>query len=270
MDSPPLIDKTNQNQQKSEDKFKNIKSKFILQKIFDNLSKKNSLGLIKYNKSIQNRMDISINNFQEFLDKYSSIEIEIIPANDKFGKFINIEKGNEKYYHIYFNNNAEEIKTNKINEKDKVTRIIIVIDYQVKSLSSLFNTCECIKSINFKRFYRKDINNMNSMFYRCSALKELNFQNFNTNNVMNMGYMFCYCSSLKELNIFNFNTNNVTNMSYMFYGCSGLKDIDISNFNMSKVTNMRAMFTDCSEQLIGKIKEKYKNITEDAYVYDAD
>ena len=94
-----------------------------------------------------------------------------------------------------FNDNKEEIKNSyKIEEEDKVTKIKIIIDYQVKSFLILFSWCKCIESINFKKFYR--------------------------NNITDMSYMFYGCSSLKELNLNNFNTNNVTNMSYMFYGCS--------------------------------------------------
>ena len=36
----------------------------------------------------------------------------------KLIKFIIIEKGKEKYYHIYFNGNKEEIKRNYINKNN--------------------------------------------------------------------------------------------------------------------------------------------------------
>ena len=69
------------------------------------------------------------------------------------------------YYHIYFNDNKEEIKNKyEINKEDKVTKIKIIIDYQVKSLKELFSWCECIESINFKNFYR---NNVKYLFLRC-------------------------------------------------------------------------------------------------------
>ena len=70
----------------------------------------------------------------------------------------------------------------------------IIIDYQVKSFKGLFPRCECIESINFKKFYRNNITDMSGMFYKCSSLKELNINNFNTNNVTNMKYMFSGCS----------------------------------------------------------------------------
>ena len=57
---------------------------------------------------------------------------------------------------IYFNNNKDEIKRNFIN-KDEEIKIIIIIDYQIKSFEKLFYDCECIESINFKKFYRNNI-----------------------------------------------------------------------------------------------------------------
>ena len=36
-----------------------------------------------------------------------------------------------------------------IYEKDKITKIKIKIDYQIKSFKNLFEYCECIKYINF-------------------------------------------------------------------------------------------------------------------------
>ena len=124
---------------------------------------------------------------------------------------------NEIYYHIYFNDNKEEIKRNYLNEDDNVSKFKIIIDYQVKSFEKLFYNCKCIEYIYFKKFYRNNINNMGSMFSECSSLKELNLSNFNTNNVTNMNSMFSGCSSLKELNLSNFNTNNATDMGYLHW-----------------------------------------------------
>ena len=46
--------------------------------------KKNGfLKIIKYNKNIQNKLNISINDYKE----YNHIEIEIIPINNSFGKY---------------------------------------------------------------------------------------------------------------------------------------------------------------------------------------
>ena len=51
---------------KSDNKFKNIKSKYILQKIFDNLETKRKLNLIKLNKNVKERLNIYINDYNEY------------------------------------------------------------------------------------------------------------------------------------------------------------------------------------------------------------
>ena len=55
-------------------------------------------------------MNIGIKDYKEYSEIYSTIEIEIKPVNNKYGTFININKEKEIYFHIYFNNNKEEIK----------------------------------------------------------------------------------------------------------------------------------------------------------------
>ena len=192
---------------------------------------------MKYNENIKKRINININDYKEYSEKYSSIEIEIKPVSNEYGNFINIEKEeDEKYYHIYFNDNKEKVKRKYIKENEEIKIIRIIIDYQVQSFEKLFFDCKCVESLTFKKFYRNNINNMASMFYGCSSLKELNLNNFNNNNVTNMDYMFYGCSSLKELNLNNFNTNNVNYMLGMFYGCSNdlIKKIRIQCKNIKK------------------------------------
>ena len=134
---------------KAKANIENIKSKYILQKILNNLETKRRLNLIRFNKDIKKRLDINIYDYKE----YSEIEIEIKLVNNKFGKFINIEKKDEKYYHIYFDNNKKEEKnTHYINKDEKIENIKIIIDYHIQSFEDLFDSCDCIESINFKKF----------------------------------------------------------------------------------------------------------------------
>ena len=83
MESINLISKqkVEKNQIKSVAKYENINSINILKKIFNNLEKKRTLNMIKCNKIIKKRINININDYKEFSEKYSSIEIEIIPCN---------------------------------------------------------------------------------------------------------------------------------------------------------------------------------------------
>ena len=138
----------------SKNKLINIKSHYFLQKIFEHIPKKISLGIINYNKTLQQRLNTNINDYKDYSEKYSSIEIEVLPIKNKYGNFIDIDYRFQKYFHIYFNNNKnEEIKKETFLGRDhKITKINIIIDYQVDSFARLFKDCFNIESIYFKRF----------------------------------------------------------------------------------------------------------------------
>ena len=231
---------------KSKVDFENIKSVFILRKLFDFMKKDKSLAIIQYNKKLQKILNLSINDYKEYSQLYSSIEIELKPVDCIINNFINIPDDEKEYYHIYFDNSNEEIKRNYLTKREKVKTIKIIINYQVTSFKGLFYQCKCISSIFFKKFKRINITDMSSMFRECKSLKELNFTNFNTKNVTDLSSMFDGCSSLKELDLSNFNTNKVKYMNHMFYGCIYLEKINISNFDTINVIDMKSMFSWCS------------------------
>ena len=251
----------------------NIKSKYILKKIFDNIQQIQLLNIIRYNKTIQSKLDITINDYK----LNAKIEIEVIPMEKKENeeieidnyfddkeniyeyveekfirplmdelrkkkekKFINVTE-NESNYHIYFNDDKEEIKRKKrdyILVCYNITKIRIIIDNGVKSLSGLFRGCDIIKKISFIKFNIADIETMDRLFDGCSSLEYLDISKMKTNNVRIMNHMFQGSSSLTELNLSNFNTHNATDMTGMFYECSSLEELNLSNFNTKYVTNM--------------------------------
>ena len=234
--------KTRTSKTKNKNVLEKIKSIFIFKAIFRHLRINKYYDIIKYNKKCQKKLNLTLKDYKELTE----IEIEIIPQEGEYGKFINLNKGEENYYHIYINYTEEETKKNYINENERIYYIKIIIDRQIKSLYKLFGGCYCIESINFKRFYRNNIIDMSYMFSGCTLLKELNMSSFNTENVKNMSYMFYECLSLDNLNVSNFITKNVTNMHKMFYGCSSLVNLDLSNFNLKKVVDMSNIFEDCT------------------------
>ena len=158
------------------DILKKIKSKYIVMRIFENLKQIKLFDIIHYNKKYQKLMNIKLKDYK---NEFLSIEIEVIPKENEYGKFINL---NKKSVLIYFNDNNEEIKKREITKDDKVSKIKIILNHKIKSLSKLFYYCRCIKIINFIKFKRDDIKDMSYMFYGCSSLEELNLSNFNTNN----------------------------------------------------------------------------------------
>ena len=142
-----------------------VRSKYILIQILDNLNKIRLLKISNYNKKLQKLYDIKIEDYKQESFK---IILEIFPLEKQGGKFINIRKGYESHFKIYFNNNRKEVQTQKVYKKDKVYKIKVIIDYKNNSFSGLFNGCKVIEKIKFIKFNRNDIKNMNLMFNGCS------------------------------------------------------------------------------------------------------
>ena len=243
----------------------NIKSAYILKIIFNDLKQNRSLKIIKISKKIQNRLNITIKHYKEYskIRIFSPIEIEVIPAKKTSGHYIINKKEKDSYYHIYFNDNKEEAKNSFFTENDNVSKIRIIIDYQVTSFYNLFNNCDYIKSIRFKKFDRNNIDNMCCMFYSCSSLEELDISNFKSDNVTDMSYMFYECSSLKHINGYSLNTKNLINANCMFNGCSSLKNLNLSMFNNKNNINMKCMLKGCSS-----LKELNINIFNKNFLID--
>ena len=146
--------------QEIQSKFDNIRSQYILKQIFDFLNEDRKFLIIKNNKNIRKKLDIDKIDYQ----KLSQIEIEVNPSSGTEGKFINISEENKQYFHIFFNDSKQEVKTNYLNENHKVNKIDIIIDYPVISLTKLFDNCKCINSVKFKKFHRNNIKDMSFMF----------------------------------------------------------------------------------------------------------
>ena len=212
--------------------------------IFGNIRLNKYMQLIKYNKALQKKMNLSTIDYK----KYNQIEIELKPDKKYYisGKFINTNLDNESHIHIFNNNGKKEIDSSFFEIGKKIKKLRIILDLEIKSFKGLFKNCNCIKEIKFIRFNRKDITDMSEMFCGCNKLIKLDLSNFNTDKVTNMSKMFYNCSLLEELNLNNFNTSNVINMESMFYQCSKLKSLNFSTFKTDKVTNMEYMFDGCS------------------------
>ena len=112
----------------SNNKLRNLKSDYFIQKFFEYIPERISLEIIRYNKNIQKRINININHYKAYSEKYSSIELDILPTNGECGKFIN--KVYKNYFHIYFNDNKKkEIKNASLNINDNVLNPLILKNY---------------------------------------------------------------------------------------------------------------------------------------------
>lgn len=113
-------------------------------------------------------------------------------------------------------------------------------------MSSMFNSCLSLSSLDLSGFNTSNVIDMTMMFYQCIYLQKLNVSSFDTRKVMDMYGMFSACASLSTLNLNNFNTSNVLNMGFMFDQCVSLRKLDLSRFNTAGLTDLIAMFQACS------------------------
>ena len=169
-----------------------IKSKHILSKIIkEHLQKKIYLKILRHNKILQSRLNITLGSYNEF----SQIIFELIPVNQlqkEKNYFIN-PRGNELFFHIYLNENKNELNRFYITEQDNVDIIKVKIDYQFKNIYELFKDCICLKEIKLIQFNRSDFTDMSNMFKGCMWLTNLDINVLKTNYVTNMASMFNGC-----------------------------------------------------------------------------
>ena len=62
------------NKSKLRGKIENVKSKYILQKIFNYIIKDKTIKIVKYNKNIKNKININIDDYEKYWRE--KIEIE--------------------------------------------------------------------------------------------------------------------------------------------------------------------------------------------------
>ena len=224
-----------------------IRSEYFLNYLCRHIKKRDKiLRIFNYNKIMQKKLKITI---QDYKNIFNQIIIEVIPGipknNIRENVFIRIIRNCFNYYHIYFDDCENEIKRNYLEYNEKVRKIMLYIDANIKSIKALFLNCN-VKEIKFIKYNRKDFSDMSLMFYGCHSLINLDVSKMNTDNVKYMNLMFGNCKSLKYLNLSNFKTDKVEKMNLLFQGCSSLEKLDITNFRTDNVTNMMGMFSFCS------------------------
>ena len=180
-----------------------IKSKYIIKQIVSNVKKIKLLNLIKNNKGLQEKLEISKSDYESAYKEYAQIEIEIIPTEDEnliksdIDKYLN-ETKIKPYLHLFI------YKDDKENE-ERITKLVLKVDSEAESLQGLCDGCISFKEINFIKFNRKNIKDMSKMFNFSINLTNINLSKIKTENVENMNSMFSNCLSLENINVSNFN-----------------------------------------------------------------
>lgn len=112
-----------------------------------------------------------------------------------------------------------------------------------RDVNDFINNIESITGLEYLN--TSEVTGMTSMFEGCRKLTSLDLSHFNTMKVVTMWSMFRSCQKIQALDLSSFKTTNVKYMHSMFNGCEALTSLDISHFDISKVTEMDYMFYDC-------------------------
>lgn len=94
-----------------------------------------------------------------------------------------------------------------------------------------------LQKVDLSGITSQSITDMSSMFNGCNALTTVNFGNFYTGNVTTMNSMFMVCRSLTTLDLSSFTSDSLTNIYNMFGNCTSLQHLDMRNFVFSTQAN---------------------------------
>ena len=245
-DSPKLLKYINYNLKEK------IKKKLRIQ--IDLFDKPNRIEMVYENNKAQNSRTLLFG--EEFFKNNKKNCILLI--NDEIKDFNN--------YYIFDSKKENSIKV-ELFEENKITNMsslfnncnsltsVDISDWNMEkiiNISQMFKSCQFLSTIKSSTKWRLDNikNDISYIFFECSKLKEIpDISNWNTKNIINMSYIFKGCSELKSLpDISKWDTRNVVNMSNIFSGCKSLFSLpDISKWDISNVTDLSGIFSECKE-----------------------
>ena len=188
---------------------------------------------------------------------------------------INYYLENGTIVHIVFDKSFSTYTPTSLNgffanlkKLETITGLEYLNTENVTNMSSMFNNCSKLTSLDVTKFNTANVTDMSYMFYNCSKLTSLEVTKFNTAYVTNMTSMFARCSALTSLDVTKFNTANVTDMNSMFYGCDALTSLDVTNFNTEKVSGMSYMFSGCTNLTsLDVTKFNTANVSDMSYMF---
>ena len=112
-------------------------------------------------------------------------------------------------------------------------------------MTSCFNGCVSLQSIDMSKCTLENVKSMYSCFFGCSSLQSIDMSKCTLENVTDMYSCFGSCSSLQSLDTSKWTLANVTSIYRCFYRCSCLREIDLSSCNITKCTNWERWIYGC-------------------------
>ena len=119
---------------------------------------------------------------------------------------------------------------------------------KTRNMGYMFRNCYYLKSIIFSNSDKaENIKILSSTFEGCKNLTSIDLSNFSFLKVTNMADMFKSCSNIKSI-IFptNEKSTSIQYIKNIFYGCGKLTSIDLSGLTFTKTNDISSLFEGCS------------------------
>ena len=121
-----------------------------------------------------------------------------------------------------------------------------VVKFETNILSTIFNGCTTIVSVDLSLFNGAQVTSLNQTFYGCSNLTSIDLSPLSGAPITNLGSTFYGCNKLTSIDLSPLSRASITDLSSTFTGCSSLTSIDWGNTNLSNVKNLGSTFAGCS------------------------
>ncbi len=112
------------------------------------------------------------------------------------------------------------------------------------TVSSMFNGCTSLTTINAASWDVKDVSYFDAMFSRCINFDD-DVTNWNMQRARTITSMFENCIKFNR-DLEKWKLPEITNYSYMFKGCTNFEGKGVDKWDMSKAENLRYMFNGCT------------------------
>ena len=127
----------------------------------------------------------------------------------------------------------------------------VVIDGKPRPASTdqwFANDSKLTQIVNLKNLDTSCVESMSSMFNSCSKLTSIDVSAFNTSKVTSFFAMFAYCYNLTQLDVSSFDVSGSESFASMFYHCNSLEELDVSGFQIDfENSDFLEMFAECEK-----------------------
>ena len=151
---------------------------------------------------------------------------------------VNWEKANtqkNKSLRLFFRG-CSSLQSTDINGMDTAS---------VEDMTSMYEGCQCMTSVNFENCDFTSLLYVQGMFSQ-TGLTSFSFDHFDVSNVKDFSSLFSYCENLQSIDFSHANTKKGSKFRYTFSGCKSLQSIDLTGLNTSGAVDMEGMFYECS------------------------